>query len=696
MRILTCSITAALMLDVALGQQPAPLRPPAVPLVTHDPYFSVWSFRDTLTEDWTRHWTGAVQAMCGLCRIDGQPYRFLGLQPAAAPPMAQVRREVWPTRTIYAFEAGNVRLTLTFLTPLLPADPDLLARPVTYVSCAAESLDGAPHDVRIYLDCSAEWAVDRPDQEVNASRSRLPGLSLLRVASHEQDVLGRSGDNLRIDWGCFYVVAPTDDGQSDVIAGHDAARAAFVRGGALPDSDDLRFPRPVRDDWPVLACVFDLGRVGRAPVERRLMLVYDDRFCIEYFQRRLRPWWRRAGAELDALLSQAHREYAALAVRCQAFDTALRADLVQVGGERYADLAVLAYRQCLAAHKLAADFDGRPLMFSKENFSNGCIATVDVIYPASPFFLLLNPRLLEAQLLPVLEYAASPRWPHPFAPHDLGTYPLANGQVYGDGERGLENQMPVEESANMLILLAALTRATGDAQFAAQHRALLGRWADYLLEKGLDPENQLCTDDFAGHLAHNANLSLKAILALAAYAQVLERLGVQDDARTYRARANEMAARWQALAADGDHYRLAFDQPGTWSQKYNLVWDEVLGLKLFPPELAATEIAFYKSKLNRFGLPLDHRADYTKLDWCIWTAALTSTGADFDAFIAPLHDFVNQSPSRVPLTDWFSTLDGRQIGFQARSVVGGVYMPLLRDPAIWKKWSAPAMPAAPP
>src|ERR1019366_1626040 len=281
-------------------------------------------------------------------------------------------------------------------------------------------------------------------------------------------------------------------------------------------------------------------------------------------------------------------------------------DLRKAGGEPYARLAALAYRQTLAAHKLVADADGTALYFPKENFSNGCIGTVDVFYPSAPFFLVFNPRLLEAQLRPLLDYARMGRWHFPFAPHDLGIYPHANGQVYGGGELNETDQMPVEESGNMLILALALSRAERSTTFVEQYWPVLTQWAGYLKQKGLDPENQLSTDDFAGHLAHNANLSIKAIEALGSYAQLCDLTGRKQEAAAYRKTAEEFAHKWMELAGDGDHYKLAFDKPGTWSQKYNLVWDRLLGLNLFPPEVVRKEMAFYKTHQERFGLPLDN------------------------------------------------------------------------------------------
>ncbi len=684
------TVFISLFLSVAFlaHAEEAPIfRPPAVPLVTHDPYFSIWSMGDRLSDDWSKHWTGRAHALAGMVRIDGMPFRLMGPEPRQVPALNQTRCQVFPTRSVYTFAGAGLELTLEFLSPLLADDLDILSRPATYLTLEARALDGREHRLAWYVDACSEIAINSPDQKVIGARYDLEGMEVLAFGSQQQPVLEKTGDDLRIDWGYFYLATPRARGIRTRLADSRESRQAFARSGDLPPADDLRFPRRVEDGFPVAAARLDLDAVGENPVSRHLILAYDDQFSIEYLYRRLQPFWRRTGWGASDLLQAAARDYETLRARCRAFDQELVADLARAGGEKYARLASLAYRQTLAAHKLVADIDGTPLLFPKENFSNGCISTVDVIYPASPFALLFNARLLRGLLTPVLEYSRSGRWPFPFAPHDLGTYPQANGQVYGGGPRSEEDQMPVEESGNMLILLAALARVEGSADFARAYWPQVQLWARYLLAKGFDPENQLCTDDFAGHLAHNANLSIKAIVALRAYADLCQRLGNRSEARLYQKRSGEFALNWTKQAADGDHFRLAFDRPGTWSQKYNLVWDRLLGYHLFPAAVVQKEIDFYKTKQLPFGLPLDSRKTWTKLDWILWTATLCPKPEDFRAFIAPVYDFLNRTPDRVPLTDWYWADSGRQVGFQARPVIGGVFIKMLADPELWQKWS---------
>jgi len=556
-------IAVVLSALVAAAEGPEPIRPPAVPLVVHDPYFSIWSFHDRLTDGPTKHWTGFDQPLTGLARIDGTAYRFAGDRPRGVPALNQTAFELTPTRSIYHFEGGGLRLEFTFFTPAFPADLDVLSRPATYLIWNAQSNDGRSHTLSIYFDASARIAVNTPEQHVICSRMRAGDIEAIRAGTIDQPVLAKSGDNLRIDWGYVYLTAQA----SEFRTSSPRAARTFAEDGTLPEADELDQTALYSNDLPVLAARLDFGSVSASPVSRFAVLAYDDVFSIEYLHRRLRPYWRRNGMNAAGLLRAAVHDFPALFERAKKFDEELTSDLVRSGGPKYAALAITAYRQTLGAHKLVADLDGSPLYFSKENFSNGSIDTVDVTYPSSPFFLLLNPRLLEAQLVPVFEYAALPRWRWPYAPHDLGRYPLADGQQYGGGETSEENQMPVEESGNMLLMVAALAKAEGNASVAQRYWPLLSKWAEYLREKGLDPENQLCTDDFAGHLAHNTNLSLKAILALRSYADLASTLRNKAEAGRYLELSKDMASKWTTMAPDGDHYRLAFDKPGTWSQK---------------------------------------------------------------------------------------------------------------------------------
>jgi Domain of unknown function (DUF4965)/Domain of unknown function (DUF5127)/Domain of unknown function (DUF1793)/Domain of unknown function (DUF4964) len=680
-------LLAASSLGVSGSIKAETFRPPAVPLVACDPYFSVWSAANHLTDVDTTHWTGKQQSLVSLVRIDGHSYRVMGTSPDSVPALQQLSVEVLPTRTIYTFEGAGIRVALTFMNGDLPGDLDLLARPVTYLTWEARSIDGQKHNVSIYFDASSDLAVNSPDQAVNFQPADASGIKAWNIGSVGQPVLEKKGDDIRIDWGYFYVAAPASETADLTANTAESARNSFVNNGALPSAADPASLQNNNRDDSVIAFAANLGVVGSKPRSSWLMLAYDEIYSIQYMKENLRPYWRRNGWQAADLLQAAAKDYDSLQMRCAAFDKELMRNLRGVGGEDYAYLGALAYRQCFASGAFVADDNGQPMFFCKENHSNGCISTSDVFYPMSPQFLFFGPTLAKSFMVPFMNYAASDRWKFPFAPHDLGTYPQANGQVYGGGERTERDQMPVEESGNLLLLFCAVAEMEGNANFAGLYWTQLERWAAYLKAKGFDPENQLCTDDFAGHMAHNVNLSAKTICALGAFAKLCEMHGQSAEAAEYSKVAHEFAQRWVTEAGDGDHFRLAFDKPGTWSQKYNLVWDKILGLNLFPDSVAQKEMAYYKQVQNKYGLPLDCRRNYTKLDWTTWTATLTENQQDFEDLVSHVVAFLNATPNRTPMSDWYQTKSAERVGFDARPVVGGVYLKMLYDQPVWKKYA---------
>ncbi|MDE3181394.1 MAG: DUF5127 domain-containing protein, partial [Acidobacteriota bacterium] len=398
-RILILALSAAFVLP-AFGQtRPASapaFRPPAVPLVAVDPYFSIWSFANHLTYDRTRHWSGAPMAMQSLIRVDGATYRIMGTDPSNVQPARQVSLRVLPTQTNYEFEAGGVEVNLDFLTPDLPHDLAVLSRPVTYLTWTVRSVDGKPHDVRLFYGNNGELAANAPDELVTASVPKIAGLTAVKMGTEAQSILAKAGDRIKINWGYLYAAAPEQQRTFAEAGTERILLRTFVSQGGLPGgmSGGVR-PVPSTARNVGIAFVFGLGSVAAQPVSRHLILAYDEIYPIEYFHQRLRPWWRHNGATANDLLESAERDYPQLAARSQAFDQKLMEGLTQAGGREYAAVAALAYRQAFAANKLAIGPKGEPLMFLKEISSCGCAQTADVIYPESPLLLLVNPKLLE-------------------------------------------------------------------------------------------------------------------------------------------------------------------------------------------------------------------------------------------------------------------------------------------------------------
>ena len=426
----------------------AAFRPPAVPLVSCDPFFSVWSVADTLTERETTNWGGAKQPISITLTADGKTWRLCGLEPQSVPALPQTSVKVMPLQTTYTFKGEGLIVSLIFSTAKLVDDLDVFSRPVTYVTARVE---GAK-EWRLDAAISPAIATNDDKAQMVTNRCTVAGLPALSIGRKEQRPLAYSGNRVRCDWGYAWLVGPS------------AAKEG----------------------------------------EAHFILAYDDVKAMQFFGDDLPAWWRRDGLSFAAMLEKTVAERPAILKRLDAFDAELYADLVKVGGEKYAAPASRAYRQTFAACKLVADRNNQPLYFSKEQNSNGCIGTVDTLCPLSPQMLFASPTLMRAMLAPVL---------------------------LSEKGKGDVRRMPGKAYCDMIICLAALARAEGTAEFSSCWWPTVTKWAEFI--------------------AHNASKSEKSKVALACYGRLAGALGHSDVAAKYAAIMKDTKPKLMKLFKDG-------------------------------------------------------------------------------------------------------------------------------------------------
>jgi hypothetical protein len=671
-----------------------PVRPPAVPLAVRSPYLSTWLPADNLAGTWPTFWTGHITALCGLARIDGAGYVFAGapsVPGATLTAMQQLSLRLTATRSIYTLSGGGVTLTVTFFSPVDLGNLQRQSVPLSYVTVQAAANDGRAHTVDVHLDVSGEWVHGDTSTPITWARTQAGSMTVLSCQPASPGVLAENGD--MASWGRMVLAAPTA-GLTSQIGQDTVVRAASVNAGRLDGSVDGAQPRAISDRWPVLGLNRDLGAVnpGTPSAEFTAVLGHVRTPAVSYLGAQLQPWWTQVWGSWTDMVGWFAADHGAALGAATALDQRIHDDAAAAAGggttgEHYAAICALALRQAVAGTELVSR-GGSPWAFLKEISSDGNMSTIDVTYPAFPAYLYLSPGYLRMLLEPLLDYAERGGWPKEFAEHDLGSsYPNATG--HNDGN---EEDMPVEESANVLVMAAALIQrlpAADAASFVTAHYAILKRWADYLAANALDPGLQNQTDDFTGFIAHSANLALKGIVGIGAMGVVSSVAGNTADAAHYTTLARSYISRWTSLAEDssGGHLKLAYDQDGTWSLKYNGFPDRLLGLELVPVGTAAREAAWYSAHAGANGVVLDPRNDYTKGDWELWTAAwLADHGATRDTLVNGVFGFADSTPQRVPFSDWYTVATAAQRGFQDRPVVGGMFALLLKPAGSKVAW----------
>lgn len=674
---------------------------PAYPLFVNDPFFSIWSCGDVLNQTDTSFWNGKDKKTYGIINVDGVSYSFLGVVKGVKP-LKQTDLRVTAFSTEYDFECDLFLLTVKFVSPLIPTDIELSARPVCYFSynlTPKKSLN----KVTVALSLYENYCYDRVQDFVIGGVFEEKNYQTAFFGLNRQHPMSHTGDSFASDWGYFYISAK----KAYFFAKSDFER--FLSDG------DIEY-RYAENEPKYIAGFDEYHGVGLKPLSGKMTVAFDDLCSVFYFGEWLKGYYFRNGKTIFNAIDEAYNGYEETLEKLSGFEKDLDARLSGYDDD-YRLLCMAALRQTMGAHKAVENKKGQLLFLSKECHSNGCIATADITYPSMPLFLLYNPSLVQGMLTPIFDFADMPVWKYDFAPHDAGAYPYCLGQVYAvkgcaeKNDRYVSNmfrrnrqsgiivshpmvyqfpenaeiynfdcQMPIEECSNMIIASYASVVSGADENFLKEHYDNLKKWYDYIDRAGLIPEKQLCTDDFVERLDKNVGLSAKAIVAVKCFSLISEKLGEKADAKRAKLRLEQYLCEFYAHFKGVEHLPLTYDGgENTYSLKYNMAYDVLFGFGLFDEKTRENEVDYYLSKTQRLSVPLDNRYDLTKTDWILYAAALSGDAKKQRALYKGVAEFLKTSPSRAPFGDLYHVETGLIKDFRNRPVQGGIFILLLKD-----------------
>ncbi|KAI8993903.1 DUF1793-domain-containing protein [Trametes punicea] len=685
--VMLCSLFFA----VAMVEAQSPVQtifPASIPLSIRSPFMSVWHLSTngsaSLSNSWPLFWgQQSIMGWAGKIRVDGQTYAWMG-QDYAPPFTANVTNvQITPTRSIFTMQAGPMNVTITFLSPIEPSDWVLQSLPFSYVSIEATALDNQPHQIQVYSDISAEWLSGDRSSLVRWAQS-----STSNSIYHEIDlqspqpfveIIHQAQD------GVAYYAMANRSGLTWQIDRDTTSRRQFHDHGNLTNTFTTAFAS-ISPVFTVFAIAVDLGEIQSTSAPVTWAVGYVRNPTIKYttadgITENLSPYFVTQygtddiGPAIDAVTSA----YPDVLDRAIAFDNAVVANASKIS-PHYVDLVSLAIRQTMGSMDITVSTgsDGKPnasdvRIFMKDigsSTSSERVSPVEHIYAAMPALLYVNASLLGPLLAPLLD-AQDFLTDLPYAAQDLGVaYPNATG-THGPHSQG------VEQSGNMLIMLYAHARFSGDGSLIQAHYNLTKRWADYLVSNSLTPTNQINADNEQN--ANMTNLAIKGIIGIKAMAEISRALGQDLDAQQYDGHAAALAGSWQSLAmsADQTHLLGTYGNQQSWALMYNIYADRLLGTGIVSQSLLQTQTAFYQNLLDSalpFGLPLDSTiGDVTSAAWQLFTAATCQDDDVRNSLVNGVWARANDNLTTGAFADQYNAQSGEILGGTAGPAVGAMF-----------------------
>ncbi|KAI9925248.1 hypothetical protein MW887_006171 [Aspergillus wentii] len=610
-------------------------------------------------------WAGQSVGWSVIARVDGQAYSLMSVkEPGDEIRPAVVRdAEYTATHSIFNLTAGSVTFTLDFFSPISPSNYLRQSLPFSYLTVTVS--EAVANEIQVYSSIDGRWT--------GVSQDTVPSVHQAGdTVIHSLAVKGATTYAENADmatWGqAIFASRPTASSELSSGSGERLAdRSQFVRNGRLAGNNE---------PWVsegVVSLSHDLGTVtGELSVNFGVGYVREE--AIDYLGRAYTGYYRAEYPQTFQAVSYFLDDYPDALRESQKLDLKMAGKAKEAAGRKYADIVTLSARQAYGGIDLTIPNDSldteNVLAFIKELSSNGNLNTVDVIMPAFPIYYILDPDYIRLLLEPMMRYLAAGRWRLPYTIHDMGShYPRAIGHDDQQAE-----PMPIEECGNLLVLALAYVRATGDTNWTDQYTNLLRGYADYLIDNGVNIENQLSSNDAAGPLANETNLAIKAAVGIKAFGELT---GLAEYSQIGEERADLFFRQGLGTDEKKTHFVLEYpEKPLSWKIPYNLYPDVLLNLSTFPEAAYEMNNDFFSSVRSEYGVVLDHRQDWAKSDWNIWLAATLDTKTR-DEFVDDLWAYMTNGKHNWPFSDRYvaTSAHGNDPGVpilcRARPTVGG-------------------------
>ncbi|CAI7630360.1 unnamed protein product [Penicillium crustosum] len=654
----------------------SPIKPPSYPLAVRSPYLSAWipgNSVASLGSSRAQFWAGNDLIWTVSARVDGVVWNLFGVKlPLAGTKSGTVTKAAYTsTHSIFTVEAGARTFTLDFFSPVSPKNYLRQSLPFSYLTVTLAAGDAT--SVQIYSDIDDSWVGQANDVSWNYSSLNTTGvfeITGVDTATYSENANGQAL------WGsAVYATRPPTNGSLSTASGPSASvRQSFISNGTLSDT---------HAEWTstnVVGFSHDLGTTAEE-VTVTFAVGHVREESINYFGAAQTGYYRAQYPSIFDAVSYFLDDYSGANEESATFDSLIQSTGVSSYGSNYSDILALSVRQVYGGIEITIPNDSldtsNTRAFIKEISSDGNINTVDVIFATFPIFYLLSPDYIKLLLDPILQYTGSSAHDKSYAVHEIGSsYPSATGHP-STGE-----EMPIEESGNIIILTHAYQLASGKTDLATTYPSQLSQYASYLYENGLYPTSQLSLNDALGELANQTNLAVKASVALASYGSITNN-------ETYTSYGKYFATKiWSDLgSADGTHFLIQYGiQP--WFLVFNHYPDLLFELDLFDEAYNATA-KFYPTVRQQAGIPLDGALDWGQTNWQSFVTA-TVGGDAREVFIADLHTYLANGLNEAPFSDQYWVVDsgeyvaGESYSFRARPTLGSHFaLAALSGKDIW-------------